>query len=202
MPLADGTKFAGYTILRLLGSGGMGEVYLAKHPRLPRHDALKVLPEDVSADPDYRERFLREGDLAAALWHPNIVGVHDRGEYEGQLWIAMDFVDGTDAAGASLLVARLVLERDPQPHPEAGDLPILDHDVLPHHLGHAQVTNGVGRSLDGASSRRLPRLVAYTDHLGHSVHTLRHGCLLCSAVSALRGVRKDARAFTPGIATR
>jgi serine/threonine-protein kinase len=38
--------------------------------------------------------------LAAALWHPNIVGVHDRGEYEGQLWIAMDFVDGTDAAGA------------------------------------------------------------------------------------------------------
>src|SRR5262249_33011368 len=50
-PLADGTKFAGYTILRLLGSGGMGEVYLAKHPRLPGHDALKVLPEDVSADP-------------------------------------------------------------------------------------------------------------------------------------------------------
>ena len=61
----------------------MREVYLAKHPRLPRHDALKVLPEDVSADPDYRERFLREADLAAALWHPNIVGVHDRGEYVG-----------------------------------------------------------------------------------------------------------------------
>jgi serine/threonine protein kinase, bacterial len=78
-------------------------VHLAKHPRLPRHDALKVLPEDVSADPDYRERFLREADLAAALWHPNIVGVDDRGEYEGQLWIAMDFVEGTDAAGASLL---------------------------------------------------------------------------------------------------
>ena len=83
IPLADGTKFAGYTILQLLGSDRMGGVYLAKHPRLPRHDALKVLPEDVSADPDYRERFLREADLAAALWHPNIVGVHDRGEYVG-----------------------------------------------------------------------------------------------------------------------
>ena len=44
MPLADGTAFAGYTILRLLGSGGMGEVYLAQHPRLPRRDALKLLP--------------------------------------------------------------------------------------------------------------------------------------------------------------
>src|ERR1700757_1292575 len=98
------------------------------------------------------------------------------------------------AAAASLLVARLVLERDPQPHPETGHLPILDHDVLPHHLGHAQVTNGVGRGLHGASSRRLPRLVADTDHLGHSVHTFRHGCLLCFAVSALPVARKDARA--------
>jgi serine/threonine protein kinase len=93
MPFRNGETFAGFRIVRLLGSGGMGEVYLAKHPRLPRHDALKVLPEDVSADPDYRERFLREADLAAALWHPDIVGVHDRGEYEGQLWIAMDLVD-------------------------------------------------------------------------------------------------------------
>jgi serine/threonine protein kinase, bacterial len=91
----------------------MGEVYLAQHPRLPRQDALKVLPADVSADPEYRARFLREADLASTLYHPHIVGVHDRGEYEGQLWISMDFVDGTDAAGAWLLVARLVLERDP-----------------------------------------------------------------------------------------
>jgi serine/threonine-protein kinase len=46
----------------------MGEVYLAKHPRLPRHDALKVLPADVSADPEFRSRFNREADLAAALF--------------------------------------------------------------------------------------------------------------------------------------
>jgi serine/threonine-protein kinase len=98
MPLVGGATFAGYTILRLLGSGGMGEVYLAQHPRLPRRDALKILGNDVSADDEYRQRFIREADLAAKLWHPNIVRVNDRGEFDGQLWIAMDFVDGADAA--------------------------------------------------------------------------------------------------------
>jgi serine/threonine-protein kinase len=93
-----GATFAGYTIARLLGSGAMGEVYLAKHPRLPRQDALKILRTDVSADEDYHQRFIREADLAATLWHPNIVRVNDRGEFDGQLWIAMDFVDGMDAA--------------------------------------------------------------------------------------------------------
>ena len=71
--------------MRLLGSGGKGEVYLAEHPRLPRQDALKVLAAEVSADADYRARFAREADLASTLWHPNVVGVHDRGEDDGQL---------------------------------------------------------------------------------------------------------------------
>ena len=97
MPLSRGETFAGFTIVRLLGSGGMGEVYLAEHPRLPRRDALKMLPADVSADAEFRARFNREADLAATLYHPHIVGVHDRGEYDGQLWISMDFVDGLDA---------------------------------------------------------------------------------------------------------
>ena len=51
-------------MVRLLGSGGMGDVYLVQHPRLPRRDALKVLPADVSADAEYRSRFNREADLA------------------------------------------------------------------------------------------------------------------------------------------
>ncbi|WP_216638124.1 serine/threonine-protein kinase [Mycobacterium sp. 1423905.2] len=93
-----GEVFAGYTIIRLLGSGGMGEVYLAEHPRLPRREALKVLGTELSADDAYRCRFIKEADLAAGLWHPNIVRVNDRGEFHGQLWISMDFVDGTDAA--------------------------------------------------------------------------------------------------------
>src|SRR6478735_5780449 len=98
MPLRFGETFAGYRILRLLGSGGMGEVYLVQHPRLPRQEALKVLCPDLSSDASFRERFIREADLAAGLRHPHIVGVHDRGEYDAHLWIAMDYIDGTDAA--------------------------------------------------------------------------------------------------------
>ena len=102
--MGNRTAFAGYSILRPLGSGGMADVYLAKHPRLPRRDALKVLAKEMTADGEFRERFNREADLAATLFHPHIVAVHDRGEFEGQLWIAMDYVEGTDAA-------RLVKER-------------------------------------------------------------------------------------------
>ncbi|MCV7166897.1 serine/threonine-protein kinase [Mycobacterium stomatepiae] len=96
MPLSEGAQFAGYTVVRLLGAGGMGEVYLVRHPRLPRFEALKILGAEVSADAGYQQRFNREAELAAGLWHPHIVGVQDRGEFEGQLWIAMDYVDGTD----------------------------------------------------------------------------------------------------------
>jgi serine/threonine protein kinase len=79
--LRNVAMFAGYTIVRLA-----------------RREALKILCNDVSVDDDYRRRFIREADLAAALWHPNIVRVNDRGGFNGQLWISMDFVDGTDAA--------------------------------------------------------------------------------------------------------
>ena len=102
--MANGAAFAGYTILRPLGAGGMAEVYLALHPRLPRRDVIKVLAEAITADPEFRERFNREADLAATLWHPHVVGVHDRGEFNGHLWISMDYVEGTDAS-------RLVKER-------------------------------------------------------------------------------------------
>jgi serine/threonine-protein kinase len=110
MPLAEGEVIAGYTILRSLGAGGMGEVYLAQHPRLPRHDALKVLSASVCSESEYRQRFNREADIAATLWHPHIVEVHDRGDVEGQLWISMDYVEGTDAC-------RLLAERYPDGMP-------------------------------------------------------------------------------------
>ena len=97
MLLNAGDVFAGYTIERVLGSGGMGDVYLAQHPRLPRLDALKVLSTNSTRDDEFRARFAREAELAATLWHPHIVGVHDRGEFDGRLWISMDYVEGTDA---------------------------------------------------------------------------------------------------------
>jgi serine/threonine-protein kinase len=105
MPLAAGDTFAGYHIVRLLGAGAMGEVFLAEHPRLPRRDALKVMALKVSTDDEYRERFNREAQNVATLWHPNIVAIHDRGEDDGRLWIAMDYVEGTDAG-------QLLLEKE------------------------------------------------------------------------------------------
>src|SRR6478609_6806403 len=89
---------AGYTIEAVLGAGGMGTVYKARNPALPRSDALKVLSEGLSRDDHFRARFLREADLAATLDHPNIVAVYTRGKTEdGKLWIAMQYVDGSDA---------------------------------------------------------------------------------------------------------
>ncbi|AZI59384.1 hypothetical protein EH165_04275 [Nakamurella antarctica] len=81
----------------------MGSVYLALHPRLPRRDALKLLSSALSTDDSFRARFEREADLAARLIHRNIVAVYDRGSYEGQLWIAMQYVAGSDAAQVAAL---------------------------------------------------------------------------------------------------
>ena len=133
MPLAEGQVIAGYTILRSLGAGGMGEVYLAQHPRLPRYDALKVLSAAVCSSDEYRERFNREADIAATLWHPHIVAVHDRGDYDGQLWIAMDYVQGTDAA-------KLLASRFP-------------HGMPPE--GVVRIVTAVAEALDYAHQRQL-----------------------------------------------
>lgn len=115
--LQEGELFAGYTIVRRLGAGGMGEVYLARHPRLPRQDALKILPAEFTSNQEFRARFNREADLAGSLYNEHIVGIHDRGEYEGQLWLSMDYVEGTDAA-------RLLRDRYPSgmPLPEVVDI--------------------------------------------------------------------------------
>lgn len=91
-----GTVFAGYTIEQVLGSGGMGTVYAARHPTLPRTVALKVLHPALCGDTYVRTRFECEADHVARLEHPHIVAVHDRGCTEGRLWIAMQLVPGTD----------------------------------------------------------------------------------------------------------
>jgi eukaryotic-like serine/threonine-protein kinase len=96
--LTAGSVIAGYRVEQVLGSGRMGSVYLVRNPDLPRYEALKVLSTDLSQDPEFRARFLREADVAAQLSHPNIVTVYRRGTTEdGELWIAMQFVDGTTA---------------------------------------------------------------------------------------------------------
>lgn len=96
-----GSVIAGYRIERVLGTGGMGSVYLAKNPTLPRRDALKVLDAELSRDRAFRERFIREADIVSQFDHPGIVSVYGRGETsDGELWIALQYVDGTDAEEA------------------------------------------------------------------------------------------------------
>ncbi|MGH3633026.1 MAG: protein kinase domain-containing protein, partial [Mycobacterium sp.] len=98
--LAPGEVFAGYTIDRVLGAGGMATVYLAAHPRLPRRVALKLLHPELTRDDYVRSRFELEAEQVARLEHPNIVDVHDRGREGDQLWIAMQYVDGASAGDA------------------------------------------------------------------------------------------------------
>ena len=96
--LEAGAVFAGYTVEGGIGVGGMGSVYVARHPNLPRKVALKLLHRNLTSDDYVRSRFEFEADHAARLEHPNIVAVYDRGRDEDQLWIAMQYIAGTDAA--------------------------------------------------------------------------------------------------------
>jgi predicted ATPase/predicted Ser/Thr protein kinase len=91
-----GSRLAGYSIEGELGRGGMGWVYRAKHLRLARTAALKVLPPDLAKDSSFRERFIRESQLIAAIEHSNIIPIYDAGEADGLLYIAMRYVDGDD----------------------------------------------------------------------------------------------------------
>ena len=110
MTLAPGTTLAAYAIERLLGRGGMGEVYLATHEGLGRKVALKLLAPELAADPAFRERFIAESRLAASLDHPHIVPIYEAGETDGKLFLAMRYVEGDDL-GALIAAGRLEPDR-------------------------------------------------------------------------------------------
>ncbi|MFD9829054.1 protein kinase [Tsukamurella tyrosinosolvens] len=161
--LEPGDELAGYVIERLLGAGGMGEVYVARHPRLPRSDAIKVLGSTISGDEQYRARFHREAELAAGLSHPGIVQVYDQGETDGLLWISMQLIEGTDLARASvsgplpLLEVARVIESVADALDYAGSRGLIHRDVKPANIlissnGHVLLTDfGIAR-VGGESS--------------------------------------------------
>ncbi len=94
MPLGAGDRLGSYEILTPIGAGGMGEVYRARHVRLGRDVAVKVLPPKYASDSERLRRFEREARSASALNHPNIVTIHDVDEHEGTPYIAMELVEG------------------------------------------------------------------------------------------------------------
>jgi Tol biopolymer transport system component len=89
-----GSRLGSYEVLAKLGEGGMGEVYRARDPKLQRDVAIKVLPANVSSDPDRRSRFENEARAIAALSHANVLGVYEFGAQDGRLFVVMELLDG------------------------------------------------------------------------------------------------------------
>src|SRR5215207_1472481 len=91
-----GTEIAGYRIEERIGRGGMGVVYRAQHMNLQRRAAIKIIAPEFADTKGFRSRFIREARIAAALQHPNIVTVYDAGQSGQTLYIAMQFIRGSD----------------------------------------------------------------------------------------------------------
>ena len=125
-----GETFAGYELEEPIGRGGMSEVYRARNPRLGNLVALKLLAPELNEDDVFRERFVRESQIAASLDHPNVIPIFDAGEADGVPYIAMRYIDGPDLGE---LIKR-------------GELP-LDHIV--------SIVGQVAGALDAAHERGL-----------------------------------------------
>ncbi len=175
--MRTGTTFAGYRVESLVGRGGMGVVYRATDLSLERPVALKLIAPELAEDERFRARFLREPRLAASLDHPNVIPIYEAGEHEGQLYLAMRFVEGSDLG--------TVLEREGKLAPEravgvlaqvAGALDaahrraLVHRDVKPANVmidadGHVYLTDfGITKQLGGASTD-TGRVVGTLDYL-------------------------------------
>src|SRR5512136_486256 len=98
MSLSSGTRLGPYEIIAPIGAGGMGEVYRARDTRLERTVAIKVLPPDVCASPERKQRFEREAKAISSLQHPHICVLHDIGCQDGVDFLVMEYLEGESLA--------------------------------------------------------------------------------------------------------
>jgi hypothetical protein len=168
-PDLTGKTIADFRILRRLGQGGMGEVYLAEQVSLRRHVALKVLrPEFLAADPTALERFKHEAQAVARATHANIVQVYAWGEADGVCWMALEFVEGRNLKDylarkgpPELLLALSIMRQVAAALQRAAELGIVHRDVKPENIlltrkGEVKVADfGLSRSLTGTTSLNL-----------------------------------------------
>ena len=134
-PLKTGATFGKYEVLGVVGRGGMGTVYRARHAGLDRVVALKILSPRLAADPEFVRRFEREARTLASLEHPNIVAVHDTGVEAGAPYLVMEFVEGVS-------LRRLLAERRLPPEEALGIVPQLC-DALEYAHGRGVVHRDV-----------------------------------------------------------
>ncbi len=175
--VGPGSTFAGYLVESLVGRGGMGVVYRATDLSLQRPVALKLIAPKLAQDERFRARFLREPRLAASLDHPNVIPIYEAGEHDGQLYLVMRFVEGSDLKTA--------LEREQRLSPErvvavlaqvAGALDaahrrgLVHRDVKPANVlldeeGHVYLTDfGITKQL-GGDSTDTAQVVGTLDYL-------------------------------------
>src|SRR2546425_11172986 len=147
--LSANTILSHYRIVSKIGTGGMGEVYLAQDTKLDRKVALKILPADLASNRDRMERFIREAKSAAALNHPNIAHIYEIGESDGVNFIAMEFIDGHTLGvviqqESDLRKLVLYLQRVAEGLSKAHAAGIVHRDLKPDnimitHDGHAKI---------------------------------------------------------------
>ena len=140
MPVNVGDRLGRYTVLAPLGRGAMGEVYHAHDPRLGRDVAIKLLPAEISAPGERRQRFEREARIVARLNHPNILTLHDVGDHEGTLFLVTELLHGTtlrrrldDGPLSRTLMARWALELA-QGIAAAHELGVVHRDLKPDNI--------------------------------------------------------------------
>jgi len=175
--MKTGTAIAGYRVESLVGRGGMGVVYRATDLSLERPVALKLIAPELAEDEGFRARFLREPRLAASLDHPNVIPIYEAGERDGQLYLVMRFVEGSDL--------KSVLEREGKLAPEralavlaqvasaldaAHRRALVHRDVKPGNVlldpdGHVYLTDFGITKQAGAESTDTGRVVGTLDYL-------------------------------------
>jgi len=208
--LSSGAVIGGYQIDSLLAEGGMGVVYRARQVELDLPVALKVIRPEWAYDEDFRARFKREARLAASLHHPHVVSPQDFGDHEGQLYVVMPLIPGTDLG--------VVIEREgPLAPPRAADViaqvagaldvahlsGLVHRDVKPANVllvrrenrEHAYLTDfGVAKAMRSETKitrlGQLPGTPGYVspeqingDALDARTDVYSLGCVLCEALT-------------------